>query len=125
MATLILLCIVLCLFSGCEKPQKAKKETIQIAHREVPAWMDAQIQEDLAPFTSELSQKSIDALFANEALYLVRVRVTNGKLSIETSEKAKEHQHSPKSREQVADRQPNIETHKTPKFRLLKDFKRR
>ena len=39
------------------------------------------------------------------------------------SEKAKEHQHSPKNREQVADRQANIETHKIGNFRLLKDLK--
>jgi hypothetical protein len=39
------------------------------------------------------------------------------------SEKAKEHQHSPKNREQVADRQPNIETHKIGSFRLLRHLK--
>jgi len=41
----------------------------------VPQWMLDQISQDLAPYQKELSRKFLDALFAREDLYLVRVRV--------------------------------------------------
>ncbi|HSX26355.1 MAG TPA: glycosyl transferase family 90 [Chlamydiales bacterium] len=57
-----------------------------------PQWMGEQIEHDLAPFTNELSRKSLDQLFAShgEALYLVRVRVVRGKLTFETSNTSKQ-----------------------------------
>lgn len=51
-----------------------------------PQWMLEQIEEDLTPHTTKLSKQFIDELFFNDAnLCLVRVRVTNGELSIQKS----------------------------------------
>ncbi|HEY5234831.1 MAG TPA: glycosyl transferase family 90, partial [Rhabdochlamydiaceae bacterium] len=56
-----------------------------------PEWMVKQIQNDLAPFTTELSRKYLDELFAREELALFRVQVVDGYLTVKKSWKAKHH----------------------------------
>ncbi|MBS0648190.1 MAG: hypothetical protein JSS10_03075 [Verrucomicrobia bacterium] len=56
-----------------------------------PKWMVEQIQHDLAPFQKELSQKFLDEIFAQKGLILVRVKVANGKLTIQKSVDADKH----------------------------------
>lgn len=58
-----------------------------------PQWMIDQIKEDLAPFTSELSTSSLNALFAKRGndFVLTRVRIQNGELSYEYSDRSREH----------------------------------
>jgi hypothetical protein len=75
-----------------------------------PQWMIEQIEKDLAPFKKELSRKFLDGLFTMageeffldevvsrrkqlslfEQLYLVRVRVTQGVLTIQASDTSKQ-----------------------------------
>lgn len=57
----------------------------------IPEWMSEQIQQDLAPFQKQLSQKYLDQLFAKDEFLQVRVRVKNGNISIEKSRSAEKH----------------------------------
>ena len=52
-----------------------------------PAWMKEQIQNDLFPFTCELSRKFLDEFFAlnGEELLLTRIRIKDGILSMHKS----------------------------------------
>ena len=81
---------VLCVLSGCVQGLDVElfKRKLQ---EPTPQWMEDQIQYDLAPFTRELSRRSIDELFTRDDLYLVRVRVTNGQLHIQKSSTAAGH----------------------------------
>lgn len=61
-------------------------------NKPVPQWMIDQINEDLAPYTKELSRQFLDELFDNdEGLCLVRVRIINGKFHIQKSPSATNH----------------------------------
>ena len=57
-----------------------------------PQWMIEQIENDLAPFKKELSQKFLDELFTtrSEPFHLVRVQVARGKLTIQASNASKQ-----------------------------------
>jgi hypothetical protein len=57
----------------------------------IPNWMLDQISQDLAPYQKELSKKFLDALFTHDDLYLVRVRVDKGILTVQKSKHAIEH----------------------------------
>jgi hypothetical protein len=50
-----------------------------------------QISQDLAPYQKELSRKFLDALFTREELYLVRVHVDKGILTVQKSTPAIQH----------------------------------
>lgn len=74
------------LFSFCNDTFYQKLE------QPTPQWMHDQIQEDLAPFTKELSKQFIDELFCrDEGMCLVRVRIMNGKFHIQKSASAMNH----------------------------------
>lgn len=57
----------------------------------IPAWMQDQIDADLKPFTTELSKKALDQLFAGEHYCLFRIRVRNGVMDVQLGETAKHH----------------------------------
>jgi hypothetical protein len=57
-----------------------------------PEWILKQIHQDIAPYTTELSRKSLDELFSNNDYCLVRVQVVDGKMTFQKSEWAKIHQ---------------------------------
>jgi hypothetical protein len=56
-----------------------------------PAWMREQIEQDLKPFTHQLSKTNLDALFADENHMCIRIRVVDGQMIIEKSPNTKEH----------------------------------
>ncbi len=56
-----------------------------------PEWMMKQIENDLKPFTNELSKKALDEFFASKHTSLFRIRVANGEMTIEKSESATTH----------------------------------
>jgi Glycosyl transferase family 90 len=58
-----------------------------------PEWMVEQIQNDLRPFTHELSSLALDALFEDQGdhIVLTRVRIRNGEIQCQYSEKSREH----------------------------------
>jgi len=68
-----------------------RKELWKELAKPTPAWMREQIEQDLKPFTHQLSKRNLDAIFADETHMCVRIRVVNGQMTIEKSPKAKEH----------------------------------
>lgn len=56
-----------------------------------PTWMREQIEQDLKPFTHQLSKKNLDAIYADETFMCLRIRVVDGHMTIEKGPKTKEH----------------------------------
>jgi hypothetical protein len=55
-----------------------------------------QIAEDLAPFTHQLSQKSLDKIYSKKKPSLIRLRIHGGELSVQKNEIAQQHFIPPK-----------------------------
>lgn len=86
-----ILCFVFLLSSyveGMDDPQAFLK----LLYKPAPKWMAEQIESDLAPFTDQLSRKSLDHIFANQkGMMLFRVRIQQGVMRIKKSEGAASH----------------------------------
>ncbi len=85
------LMVLLCILSTC-----LHAFNIEVFYEKltapIPQWMSDQIEEDLAPFTIELSRQFIDELFSkDDVLCLVRVRIMGGKFYIQKSASAVNH----------------------------------
>ncbi|HSX12959.1 MAG TPA: glycosyl transferase family 90 [Chlamydiales bacterium] len=57
----------------------------------IPQWMQEQIDADLNPFTTELSEESLDQFFNSGNYGLFRIRIMNGHMTIEKGEFAQQH----------------------------------
>lgn len=84
---------ILCVFCVLFLPLSGLNQEIFYAKlsQPTPTWMLDQIEEDLAPFTKELSRKFLDELFQRDDLWLVRVYVAKGKIKIRKSRGAARH----------------------------------
>ncbi|MBX9924456.1 MAG: hypothetical protein K2Y01_10130 [Rhabdochlamydiaceae bacterium] len=49
----------------------------------IPKWMKEQIDEDLKPFTTELSKKNLDQIFEADRFCTFRIRVVNGEMTVQ------------------------------------------